>query len=177
MLSIKTSVFYSLLFSVVMEFQINVLIKDAPANMIGVILLYSLLGLVTFYTVPAIIRRFSSPKRGFWAALIIHGLVGLVLIEWGIIGNTLTSIPDLFLTIVAQLGMFAWWGTIAAMPYMLQHPAASDLKKKILWCYGTYAVVSTLLAIQLGIAPVILLEPPVYLGFFYFYHRFARALP
>ncbi len=174
--TIKTTICYSLLFSVVMEFQINVLIKGTPANMIGVILLYFLLGLITFYTVPWIMRRFSSTKRGFWVALTTHGLLGLIVIEWSIMGNTLKSIPDLFLTIVAQLGMFAWWGTIAAMPYMLQHPAAAVFKKKILWFYAAYALISTSLAIPFGMAPVILFEPPVYLSFFYFYRKFGRSL-
>ncbi len=176
MFSIKKTIFYSLLFSVVMEFQINVLIKDAPANMIGVIFLYSVLGVVMYYTFPWIMRRFSSAQRGFWTSLTIHGLIGLVAIEWSIMGNTPWS-SDPFFSLIAQLGMFAWWGTIAAMPYMLQHPAAAIYKKKLLWYYGVYALISTALAIPFGIPPVVLLEPPVYLSFFYFYYRFARALP
>ena len=173
---VTRTILYSLLFSFVMEFQINVLIKGAPANMLGVILLYAFLGLITHYSFPRIMGWFTHKRRGFWVALTIHGLLGLVVIEWSIMGNTLTSIPDVFLTIVAQLGMFAWWATIAAMPYLLQHEAGLIYKKKILWLYGIYAVISTILAIPLGMAPVILLEPPVYLSFFYFYRRFAKNL-
>lgn len=174
--TVTKTIFYSLLFSFVMEFQINVLIKGEPANMIGVILLYALLGLITHYSFPRIMGWFTHQRQGFWVALNIHGLLGLVIIEWSIMGNTLMSIPDLFLTIVAQLGMFAWWATIAAMPYLLQHETALRYKKKILWLYGIYAIISTVLAIPLGMAPVILLEPPVYLSLFYFYRQFSQNL-
>ena len=135
----------------------------------------ALLGLVSYYSVPTIMNWFESKKHGFWVALVIHGLLGLIMIEWNIMGNTPWSMEPL-IAVIAQLGMFAWWGTIAAMPYFLQHEAAGDLKKKILWLYGIYTLISTALALPLGMTPVILLEPPVYLSFFYFYHQFAKRL-
>jgi hypothetical protein len=72
--------------------------------------------------------------------------------------------------------MFAWWSTIAVMPYVIRHPLMIPLRKKIFWYYGVYATISTVLAVPFGMAPVILLEPPVYLGFFYFYIKFASLL-
>lgn len=158
-----------------MEFQINVLIKNQPQNMIGVILLYVSLGIVTYYTFPAIMRLLNSKKYGFWLSLIIHGLVGLIFIEWLIMGNTPWS-TEPFFAVIAQLGMFAWWATIATMPYLLQQHASQTFTKKIVLFYGLYAVISTFLAFLYGIAPVILMQPPVYLGFFYFYKKFANTL-
>lgn len=166
---------YAILFGFAMEFQINVLLQGNPGNMIGIVILYGLIGAASCYTVPFIMRRFKNQGRGFWTALFLHGLAGLLIIEWGFMGNTPWSVP-LWLAPIAQAGMFAWWATIAVMPYVIQHPLAHGLKKKIFWYYGAYALISTVLAIPFGMAPVILLEPPVYLGFFYFYKKFTENL-
>lgn len=176
MKSLSKNISYSILFGIVMEFQINIILQHSIPKMLGVIVLYTLLGIATYYTFPAIIRRFSSSKIGFWAALLTHALVGLFVIEWYFMGNTFSHISDITLSIISQLGMFAWWATIATMPYLLQHPLGQSLKIKILLYYGVYAVSSTTLAYIYGMAPIILMEPPFYLGFFYFYRKFASLL-
>ncbi len=173
---LQKNIFYSILFCFAMEFQINIILGQSIGGMIGVLVLYALIGLLTYYTFPFILSKFQSRQTGYWAALIVHGLTGLVIIEWRFMNNTLTSIPDPTLTIIAQLGMFAWWATIAAMPYLLQQPEGQFLKKKIFIYYAAYAVISTVLAVPYGMAPVILIEPPVFLGFFYFYRKFAQRL-
>ncbi len=169
------SALYSIFFGLAMEFQINVILQGNVGGMIGIVILYGLIGAASYYTVPFIMRRFKNPAKGFWYALTIHGLAGLLIIEWGFMHNTLWSVP-LWLLPIAHAGMFAWWATIAVMPYVIRNPHAVYLKKKILWYYGIYAVVSTILTIPFGMGPAILLEPPVYLGFFYFYKKFARRL-
>jgi hypothetical protein len=166
---------YAILFGFAMEFQINILLHGSIGSMIGVIILYGLIGAATYHTVPYIMNRFNDAGKGFWYALTAHGLAGLLIIEWGFMGNTPWSVP-LWLTPIAQAGMFSWWATIAVMPYVIHHPVMIPYKKKIFWYYGIYAVISTGLAIPLGMAPIILLEPPVYLGFFYFYKKFAQSL-
>jgi hypothetical protein len=167
--------FYSILFGLAMEFQINILLQGNPGGMIGVIILYALIGIISYHTVPLIVNKFSDKRRGFWYALTAHGLAGLLIIEWGFMHNTPWSVP-IWLAPIAQAGMFAWWSTIAVMPYVIRHPLMAPLRKKIFWYYGVYAAISTVLAIPFGMAPVILLEPPVYLGFFYFYKKFANKL-
>lgn len=166
---------YSILFGLAMEFQINVLLQNNVSGMIGIIILYGLIGMATYHTVPYVIDRFKDKGRGFWYALCAHGLAGLSIIEWGFMGHKPGGMP-LWLEPIAQVGMFAWWATIACMPYVIRHPIMEPFKKKIFWCYGVYAVVSTSLTIPFGIAPIILLEPPVYVGFFYFYKKFVHLL-
>lgn len=173
---LRSNIFYSILFGLAMEFQINIILKHSIGGMIGVLVLYALIGILTYYTFPFVMKRFKSRRMGFWTALVIHALAGLMIIEWGFMANTPTSIIEPILAIMAQLGMFAWWATIATMPYLIQQPEAEGLKKKILLYYALYALISTVLAILYGMAPVILIEPFVYLSFFYFYRRFACSL-
>lgn len=175
----KKTIFYSVLFGLAMEFQVNVLLQHNISGMIFVIVLYSLIGAMTYKTFPYVVNLFAKPHVGFWWAFIIHGLLGLFIIEWNFMGNTFTKVTPgsgPIIAMIAEIGMFMWWGTIAAMPYLLQQPEGIILKKKIFWYYGIYAVVSTGLAIPFGMAPMILLEPPVYLGFLYFYRKFSFAL-
>ncbi len=168
-------ILYTLLFGVVMEFEINVILQSNIGGMFGVFLLYTFIGVVTYYTFPYLIRIFGSKQKGFWLSLTIHALFCLFIIEWGFMNNTPWSVP-LWLAPIAQLGVFAWWACISAMPYVLTQPAGSSSKRSILFIYGIYALISLPLSIIFGIGPVIFLQPPVYLSFFYFYRKFAQKL-
>ena len=172
----RRSAWWSVVFSVPTEFQINVILQGSWAQFAGAVALYALIGCITHRTFPSIARRFADPGPGFRVALCIHGLAGLVIIEWGLMGHAPGNIPDPTLDVIAQAGMFAWWGTIAAMPRLLEHPRSRPWRRSIGWFYGCYAVLSTALAAVWGLAPVILMMPPVYCAFFWFYSRFARAL-
>jgi hypothetical protein len=134
------------------------------------------LGCVTWRSMPWIARRFDDPGTGFWVALTLHGAAGLVIIEWGFMEHRPGNIPDHLLDAIAQVGMFAWWCTIAAMPQVIVSEQAEASRRTILGIYGVYALTSTVLALRWGIAPVILMMPPVYVAFFWFYWRQARAL-
>ena len=176
MKTIKKTVLYSILFGFFMEFQINILLQHSIPKMIGVFCLYLALGILTYYSFPKIINTFESKSKGFWISLASHGLLGLFIIEWGLMNNTPWSVPDPLFALIAQIGMFSWWATIAAMPYILQEELFLTYKKKIFYYYGFYGVMSTILTLVYGIAPVILLEPPFYLGFFYFYKKYSNLL-
>jgi hypothetical protein len=91
-------------------------------------------------------------------------------------GHRPGNIPDHLLDAIAQVGMFAWWCAIAAMPLVIVSAGASPSRRSILWFYGAYALTSTLLSFRMGLAPVILMMPPVYVGFCWFYWRHASAL-
>lgn len=172
----RSSAWWSVVFGLAMEFQINVILKGSLASFVAVIALYALLGCVTYRTFPFVARRFAASGLGFWVALSVHGFVGLLVIEWGFMGHAPGGIPDLTLTVISQAGMFAWWSTIAAMPQLLAHPLSLPWRRSIFWLYGGYALLSTAMAAAWGLAPVILMEPPTYCAFFWFYWRFAHAL-
>jgi hypothetical protein len=172
----KRAVWWTLVFALPMEFQINVILQGSLAQFAGAAALYALIGCVMHRTFPWIARRFADPAFGFWAALTAHGLVGLLVIEWGFMGHAPGSIPDAALSVIAQAGMFAWWSTIAAMPRLLEHPLSAPWRRSIAWLYGSYALLSTAMAVVWGLAPVILMMPPAYCAFFWFYWRFGRAL-
>src|SRR5262249_31144881 len=149
-------------FSVPMEFQINVMLQGSLGQFAGAVALYALIGCSTHRTFPGIARRFANAGTGFWAALLAHALLGLVVVEWGFMEHAPGNIPDRTLDAIAQAGMFAWWGAIAAMPRLLEHPLGLRWRGKILWLYGAYAVLSTVMAAVWGLAPVILMMPPTY---------------
>lgn len=172
----KKNIFYTVLFGLVMEFEINILLKHSIGGMVGVLVLYSCIGILTYYTFPRVMNWSKVRSKGFWWALFTHGFAGLFIIEWGFMGNTFFHIPQLLLATIAQLGMFAWWATIAAMPYLLRQPESLPLRKSILFIYTLYAVVSLPLALMFGLGPIIFLEPPVYLFFFRYYKKFATML-
>lgn len=172
----KRSAWWSVVFALPMEFQINVILQASWGQFAGAIGLYALLGCMTHRTFPWIARRFSDPGLGFWAALGAHGLAGLLVVEWGLMGHAPGNIPDRTLDAIAQAGMLAWWSTIAAMPRLLEHPQSRPWRRPIAWLFGVYALASTALAARFGLAPVILMMPPVYCAFFGFYWRFARML-
>lgn len=177
MRSIGKNIFYTLLFALAMEFQINVLLQGNIFAMIGILVLYSGIAILTYFTFPFIIRRFSKQSHGFWVALSIHALAGLFVIEWGFMGNTYFKVAaqgQALMAIFFQCGMLAWWGGMAALPYILQDQNGIKLKRSILVYYSIYAIVSTILTIPFGMIPVILIEPPVFLGFIYFYKKFLR---
>ena len=167
---------WSVVFAAAMELQINVILQGSWPRFAAAMALYAVIGLGTAYSFPALAQRFKDPGRGYWAALTAHGLFGLLVVEWGFMGHAPGSIPDLTLTVIAQAGMFAWWASIAAMPRLLQDPLSKGLRRGVFVLYGSYALVSTALALRWGLAPVILMMPPVYLLFFWFHARFARAL-
>ena len=172
----RRNAWWSVVFGFAMEFQINVILNGNVASFAAVIALYTLIGCITYRTFPFVAVRFSDAGHGFWAALVIHGLAGLLLVEWAIMGHAPGSVPDVALAVIFQAGMFAWWSTIAAMPRLLAHPLSMPWRRAIYWLYGSYALLSTALAALWGMAPVILMEPPAYCAFFWFYWRFARAL-
>ena len=167
---------WSVVFAAVMELQINVILQGSWPRFFAAMVLYGVIGLCTAYSFPAMARRFNDPGRGYWAALTVHGLFGLLVVEWGFMGHAPGSIPDLTLAVIAQAGMFAWWASIAAMPRLLQDPLSAGLRRGVFILYASYALGSTGLALRWGLAPVILMMPPVYLLFFWFHARFARAL-
>lgn len=172
----RKNILYTLLFGSVMEFQINILLKHNLGGMLGVLILYSAIGVMTYYTFPWLMRLRKTRSQGFWLALIVHGLAGLCIIEWGFMKNIPAHIPLIWLSIISQLGMFAWWSTIASMPYLLRQHEALPLRKSIIRVYIGYGIISTILALMFGMAPIILLEPPVYLFFFTYYRKFAKHL-
>lgn len=168
---------WSMFFAAAMEWQINVVLQGSWPRFFAAMGLYALIGLATAWSFPALARRFADPCRGYWAALGLHGLVGLLVIEWGFMGHAPGSIPDPTLAVIAQAGMFAWWASIAALPRLLAHPLSrGGLRAGVLGLYLAYAVSSSWLALRMGLAPVILMMPPVYLLFLAFHARFARAL-
>jgi len=173
---VRRIAWWSVVFAVPMEFQVNVILQGSWGQFAGAVLLYAVIGCATSRTFPWIAARFAGARRGFWIALCTHAAVGLVAIEWGIMGHAPGNIPDPTLDTIAQAGMFAWWGTIAAMPRLLEDPRSAPWRRQVAWLYGTYAVLSTAFAALWGLAPVILMMPPVYCAFFWFYARFGRAL-
>jgi hypothetical protein len=170
------SAWWSVVFAFAMEFQVNVLLQGSWARFAAACALYALIGCLTHHTFPWIAGRFADPGTGFWIALAAHGLAGLLVIEWGFMGHVPGSIPDATLALIAQAGMFAWWSGIAALPRMLAHPLSAPWRRSIAWLYGSYALLSTALAARWGLAPVILMMPPTYCAFFWYYWRFGRAL-
>jgi hypothetical protein len=172
----KRIVGWTLVFSLPMEFQINVILQGSWAQFAGAAALYALIGCVTHRTFPWIARRLADPVAGFWAALAAHGLVGLVVVEWGFMGHAPGNIPDRTVEAIGQAGMFAWWSTIAAMPQLLSSPLSAPWRWQIAWLYASYALLSTAMAVLWGLAPVILMMPPAYCAFFWFYWRLGRAL-
>lgn len=168
---------WSVFFAAAMEWQINVVLQGSWPRFFAAMGLYAVIGLGTTWTFPVVARRFADPCRGYWAALAAHGLAGLLVIEWGFMGHAPGSIPDPTLAVIAQAGMFAWWASIAGLPRLMAHPLSRGrLRVGVLGLYAAYAVSSTGLALRLGLAPVILMMPPVYLLFLAFHARFALAL-
>jgi hypothetical protein len=177
----------SVFFGLVMEFEINIFIKQSIGAMIGVLILYSLLGVLTYYTFPFLKKMFGGKSRGFWVALFLHGLLGLLVIEWGFMGNSPQALDlanvtkgdkpmPLLLMIILQFGMFVWWSGIATLPQIFRTDEGKHFRKAILTIYTLYALISIPLTVTSGMAPVILIEPFVYASFFYFYTKYAHAL-
>lgn len=167
---------WTLLFAAAMEWQIAVVLQGSWARFAAAMAFYAVLGAITHHTFPALARRAGTPARGFWLATAVHGLAGLWVVEWAIMGHVPGSIPDPTLAVISQAGMLAWWCTMAAMPRMLDHPLGQKWRLPVLLLYGGYAAASSVAAVQLGLAPVILAQPPVFCLFFYFYLRFSRTL-
>src|SRR6185312_14189902 len=109
--SVRRIAWWSVVFAVPMEFQVNVILQGSWGQFAGAVLLYAVIGCATSRTFPWIAARFAGARRGFWIALCTHAAVGLVAIEWGIMGHAPGNIPDPTLDTIAQAGMFAWWGT------------------------------------------------------------------
>ncbi len=170
------SALWTVLFAAAMEWQIAVVLQGSWARFAAVLVFYAVLGVVTHHSFAWVARRASTPARGFWAATVSHGLAGLLVVEWLIMGHAPGSIPDPTLAVIAQAGMFAWWCTMAAMPRVLDHPLGRRWRTPVLLFYGVYAVASSVGALRLGLAPVILSMPPVYCLSFFVYFRFGRAL-
>lgn len=170
------SMAWTLLFAATMEWQIAVVLQGSWARFAGAMALYAVLGLASHHSFAWVAGRFAQAATGFWAATLLHGLLGLLGLEWLVMGHAPGSIPDPTLAVIAQAGMLAWWCAMAALPRLLEHPLGRVWRRPVLLLYGAYALLSSALALRFGLAPVILLMPPVYLAFFWFYARFARSL-
>lgn len=137
---------------------------------------YTMLLVFGFFMARAIGRLFR-PSRARLIHYLLFGSLGLM-VEWFLLGNA--PVLDI-LQLIAQPGMFSYWGTMLLAPLLLMEPGLTDLKKSFLRFFTlmslTYLLLATVLPKERGgifLAFVVFAAGTTALNFFYF--RYFRIL-
>ena len=104
------------LFATVGEFLFCVLVRQSLPDYLFTLAAYPAILALTYLPLRWIERRMPSEPTADMAAYAIAGLLGLA-IEWFVIGNSPWANPE-----ANDLGMFAYWATVLAMPRLMLDP-------------------------------------------------------
>ncbi|MBC8509882.1 MAG: hypothetical protein ISR58_13045 [Anaerolineales bacterium] len=87
-------------------------------------------------------KRFGVSAKKLVVAYIIMGFIGLILIEWILIGTPLNSSQSLLSIFIFQFGIFNYWATVGFAPRLfLDHREfVKPIKKKFLRFYFIWFV-------------------------------------
>lgn len=101
------------LFATLGEYLFCVLVRQSVPDYLFTLAAYPFILALSYGPLRWIERRMPTPLSADLAVYAVAGLVGLA-IEWFIIGNSPWANPD-----ANDLGMFAYWATVLAMPRLL----------------------------------------------------------
>ena len=101
------------LFATLGEFLFCVLVRQSVPDYLFTLAAYPVILALAYGPLRWIERRMPTPQSADIAVYAFAGLAGLA-IEWFIIGNSPWANPD-----ANDLGMFAYWATVLAMPRLL----------------------------------------------------------
>jgi hypothetical protein len=152
-------------FSAVEEFlTIVVLRRDVASFVFTLLILFPVFLSVVFFSSKWLDRYWRTDAARELAHFCVYGLAGLM-IEWFLIGLSPWSNPDAnpILMLGFQLGMFAFWSTVAFVPrlFLLSHERARKARRSILRFYIPYFIFVYVVALavpaNLKFAAIILL--------------------
>jgi len=133
-----------LLFSFLGEFVLKILWNNDPGAFLRTILIYTLLLAALYFINKILDYNISNKFRLNLIYYLISGLLGLVVIEWIILGTISNPIP-------IQVGMFAFWTVTFMMPRLFtsDSPNLDKIKKSALKFYLWYTTGTILVGLLL----------------------------
>jgi hypothetical protein len=140
--------------------------------------------LVVFYSMRLIDRRVKDIARAHIIHYLSYGILGLVVVEWLLIGLSPWSNPEAnpIMMIVFQLAMLSYWGTVAFAPRMLldDNKGMKKVKKLMMGFYIPYFVVAYIIGFSLpyeAAFPIVIIFQAIgHLLLNIFYYWFYRKL-
>jgi hypothetical protein len=132
---LKTLVLGSLL-ATLGEFLFCVLVRQSLPDYLFTLAAYPVILALTYWPLRWIEQRMPSELSADVAVYAVAGFTGLA-IEWFMIGNSPWANPD-----ANNLGMFAYWATVLAMPRLLldARPCLVPVRRAAGVAYVIYAV-------------------------------------
>ncbi|RPI38884.1 MAG: hypothetical protein EHM59_22710 [Betaproteobacteria bacterium] len=131
---LKTLVLGSL-FATLGEFLFCVLVRQSLPDYLFTLAAYPLILALTYWPLRWIEQRMPSELSADVAVYAVAGFIGLA-IEWFMIGNSPWANPE-----ANDLGMFAYWATVLAMPRLLldARPCIRPVRRAAVVAFAAYA--------------------------------------
>jgi hypothetical protein len=126
------------LFATLGEFLFCVLVRQSLPGYLFTLAAYPVILALAYLPLRWVERRMRSEISADIAVYAVAGLLGLT-IEWFVIGNSPWAIPD-----ANDLGMFAYWATVLAMPRLLldARPTLRPIRRAAAVAFVAYAAVA-----------------------------------
>ena len=117
------------------EFLFCVLVRQSVPDYLFTLAAYPVILAVAALPMRWVQRRTPTPLAADIAVYALAGLAGLA-IEWFILGNSPWANPE-----ANDLGMFAYWATVLAMPRLLldRRPYLRPVRRAAAIAFGVYA--------------------------------------
>jgi len=142
------------IFATVEEFLTVALLKrDVGAYVFTLLILFPVFLALVYFSSRGL-DRFSNSEWGREVThYLVYGLVGLVIIEWVLIGFTpwKTMSGNPILGLLFQLGMFSFWSTVAFAPRLIlkRDDLSRRISGKMVRFYAIYFVIVYVIAFAL----------------------------
>ena len=137
------------------------------------ILIFHIIALSTFFLFSFLTSKIKNKKTEYLTYYIITGLLGLIILEWLIVG-TFTVEENIILNIFSQIFMFSFWANVGTIPkIILDKKKDKTYLKHILITFLTLISIGTIGAITLKDFGIFQLSVGIFyisLNFFFFKH-------
>lgn len=126
-------------FATVEEFLTVVVLRHDVASYLFTLIILFPAFLTLVWASSGLLDRLFGRAREL-AHLLVYGALGLVVVEWALIGLTPWSNPEAnpLAMLGFQLGMFAFWATVATAPRVFLDPRGTSTRRRILRFYVPY---------------------------------------
>ena len=105
---------FSIIYAILWEGLIHLIVLDHAKFFVFILLTYIPI-LSTVYLVTRLTFAKYKSLRSMILCYLFLGLIGLIVLEWGLLGNSPKANPN-----ANQITMFCYWASIGFIPYMMQ---------------------------------------------------------